>query len=111
MLIVVVGMHLSNLILQTVDIKRHIAAEMRHMRGVCALVDRGLGVAVIDPIAELLLQGTAVISKPIEPTIEWEIALLKSKNKPLSNVAGSFCEEIYTEIDSLHKMGILTSLK
>ncbi|MCH4811999.1 LysR family transcriptional regulator [Vreelandella neptunia] len=97
-------------IMQTVDIKRHIAAEMRHMRGVCALVDRGLGVAVIDPIAELLLQGTAVVSKPMEPTIEWEIALLKSKHKPLSNVAESFCEEIYAEIDSLHQMGILTSL-
>ncbi|MGP9663725.1 LysR family transcriptional regulator [Halomonas sp. AOP22-C1-8] len=97
-------------IMQTVDIKRHIAAEMRHMRGVCALVDRGLGVAVIDPIAELLLQGTAVIAKPMEPAIEWEIALLKSKYKPLSNIAESFCEEIYTEIESLNKMGILTSL-
>ncbi|WP_336273458.1 LysR family transcriptional regulator [Vreelandella indica] len=97
-------------IMQTIDIKRHIAAEMRHMRGVCALVDRGLGIAVIDPIAELLLQGTAVISKPMEPTIDWEIALLKSKHKPLSNVAESFCEEIYAEIGSLHQMGILTSL-
>lgn len=97
-------------IMQTVDIKRHIAAEMRHMRGVCALVDRGVGVAVIDPIAELLLQGTAVISKPMEPAIEWEIALLKSKHKPLSNVAESFCAEIYAEIDALHQVGILTSL-
>lgn len=97
-------------LMQKIDMKRHIAAEMRHMRGVCALVDRGLGVALIDPIAELLLQGTDVVSKPIEPTIEWEIALLKSKNKPLSNVATSFCEEIYAEIESLHQMGILTSL-
>ncbi|SJN14418.1 Regulatory protein nocR [Halomonas citrativorans] len=96
--------------MQTVNIKRHMAAEMRHMRGVCALVDRGLGVAVIDPVAELLLPGTAVVSKAMEPTIEWEIALLKSKHKPLSNVAESFCEGIYAEIDSLHKMEILTSL-
>ena len=97
-------------IMQTVDIKRHIAAEMRHMRGVCALVDRGVGVAVIDPIAELLLQGTDVVSKPMEPPIEWEIALLTSKNRPLSNVAASFCEEIYAEIDNLKRLGILMPL-
>lgn len=97
-------------IMQTVDIKRHIAAELRNMRGVCALVDRGVGIAIIDPIAELLLQGTAVVSKPLEPTIEWEMALLKSKSRPLSKVADAFCEEIYGEIDNLKTMGILKPL-
>lgn len=94
-------------IMQTIEIKRDISAELRHMRGVCALVDRGLGIAIIDPIAELLLQGTAVISKPLKPAIEWEIALLKSKSRPLSNVANAFCAEIYHEIDNLKEMGIL----
>ncbi|GHC30980.1 LysR family transcriptional regulator [Aidingimonas halophila] len=97
-------------IMQTIDIKRNITAELRNMRGVCALVDRGLGIAVIDPIAELLLQGTAVVSKPLDPTIEWEIALLTSKNRPLSNVANAFSNEIHREIDNLRQLGILNAL-
>lgn len=97
-------------IMQTIDIKRHIAAEIRPMRGVCALVDRGLGVAVIDAIAELLLHGTSVVSKPLEPAIEWEIALLKSKTRPLSKVANAFCDEIYSEVINLQEAGILKKL-
>ncbi|WP_311945730.1 LysR family transcriptional regulator [Halomonas piscis] len=95
---------------QTRDITRHISTELRHMRGVCALVERGVGVAVIDPTAELLLHNTSVVSKPLEPTIDWEIALLKSKSRPLSQVADSFCKEIYYEIDNLKKIGILKPL-
>jgi DNA-binding transcriptional LysR family regulator len=98
-------------IMQTIDIKRNISAELRHMRGVCALVDRGLGIAIIDPIAELLLPGTAVISKPIDPAIEWEIALMKSKHRPLSMVAEAFCEEIYSEIEKLKSVGVLNERK
>lgn len=97
-------------IMQTIGITRHISTELRHMRGVCALVDRGVGIAVIDPIAELLLHDTSVISKPLEPAIEWEIALLKSKSRPLSKVADAFCEEIYHEIENLKKMSILKPL-
>lgn len=97
-------------LMQTIDIKRKISAELRHMRGVCALVDRNLGVAVIDPVAELLLQGTSVVSKPLEPTIEWEMALLKSKSRPLSKVADAFSDEILREIENLQAMGILKTL-
>lgn len=97
-------------IMQTIDIKRHISAELRNMRGVCALVDRNVGIAVVDPIAELLLRGTAVVSRPLEPAIEWEIALLKSKNRALSKVAEAFCDEIYNEIENLKEMHILEPL-
>jgi DNA-binding transcriptional LysR family regulator len=97
-------------LMQTIDIKRHISAELRNMRGVCALVERGVGIAIIDPIAELLLEGTAVVSKPIEPAIEWEMALFKSKSRPLSKVADAFCEEIYGEIENLKDLGILKPL-
>lgn len=94
-------------IMQTIDIKRNIAAEIRPMRGVCALVDRGVGIAVIDPIAELLLPGTNVVSKPLDPSIEWEIALLKSKRRPLSNVSAAFYNEVHQEITNLINIGIL----
>lgn len=97
-------------LLQSIDIKRHIAAELRHLRSVCALVDRDLGIAIIDPTAELLLQGTNVVSKPLEPSIDWEIALLTSKSRPLSLVARAFCDEIYREIDNMKELGILQPL-
>jgi DNA-binding transcriptional LysR family regulator len=94
-------------IMQTIDIKRSIAAEIRPMRGVCALVDRGVGIAIVDPIAELLLPGTDVVSKPLDPTIEWEIALFKSKRRPLSSVSAAFFDEVHQEIANLINIGSL----
>lgn len=94
-------------LMQSIHANRNTVAEIRTMRGVCSLVDRGVGVAIIDPVAELLLQGTAVISKPISPTIDWDLALLTSAKRPLSRVSQAFCEEIQDEIVRLKSLGLL----
>tara|TARA_R110000796_G_scaffold11570_1_gene39169 strand:- start:1519 stop:2430 length:912 start_codon:yes stop_codon:yes gene_type:complete len=94
-------------LMQSIGANRNTVAEIRTMRGVCALVDRGVGVAIIDPVAELLLQGTSVISKPITPSIDWELAFLTSANRPTSRVSQSFFEHLKAEINRLKEMRIL----
>ncbi|SFD79911.1 LysR family transcriptional regulator [Roseivivax sediminis] len=94
-------------LVQTESADRRTVAEMGTMRGVCALVDRGMGVAVVDPFAELLLRGTSVVSKRLTPLIEWEVVFLTPDNVPTSRVAEALFSEIEAEVDRLKGMGIL----
>lgn len=94
-------------LMQSIGIRRTIAAEMRHLRGVCGLVARGTGVALIDPIAELLLDREKVVSCPLVPTIEWEIALFTPKNRLPAEIVTAFINKIRIEIERLQAKGLV----
>jgi len=81
--------------------------EIGTMRGVCALVDRGLGIGVVDPFAELLLGGTSVVSKRLVPRIGWDLAFLTPDNVPVSRVSETFFDEIQLELGKLKGLGIV----
>lgn len=93
---------------ETIDVRRTIAAELRTLRSVCDLVGKGTGIAVIDPIAELLIDRRRVVTKPLIPTIDWEIALFSPRDKPLSQVARSFVETLGVDIDGLKRKGVIS---
>lgn len=93
-------------LMQSIGIQRSIAAEMRHLRGVCSLVARGVGIALIDPIAELLLEGTDVVSRPLVPSISWEIALFTPAGRP-PGVVAAFTDAVRTEIEHLEARGVV----
>lgn len=94
-------------LMQSIGIQRTIAAEMRHLRGVCGLVARGTGVALIDPIAELLLEGSDVVSKPLTPSISWEIALFTSRSRAPAAIVGAFSDIVRAEIATLQARGLV----
>ncbi len=94
---------------QTIDVRRNIAVELRTLRGVCDLVGHGVGIAVIDPIAELLIDPRRVATKPLIPTIDWEIALFTPRDKPLSSAAQSFIDTLQVDIDALRQKGLIAA--
>ncbi|QDY71145.1 LysR family transcriptional regulator [Qingshengfaniella alkalisoli] len=93
--------------MQRIEVERNIAAEMRHLSGVCALVGRGVGVAIADPVVELLLNPHEIVSKPLIPTIDWEIAMMEPRDRPLSTVAQELQGFILYEIDGLIDRGVV----
>ncbi|ETX13812.1 LysR family transcriptional regulator [Roseivivax halodurans JCM 10272] len=93
---------------QTIDVRRIIAAELRTLRGVCDLVAKGTGIAVIDPIAELLIDRRRVATKPLIPTIDWEIALFSPRDRPLSRVAQTFVDTLRVDIARLKRKGLIS---
>ncbi|WP_458793049.1 LysR family transcriptional regulator [Yoonia sp. MH D7] len=97
-------------LMQTMNVHRKIAAEMRHVRGVCALVERNVGVAIIDPIAELLLDDRKVVIKQLTPSIEWKIALFQPKDRQLSTVAEIFYAGLLEEINVLTQKNLIAPL-
>lgn len=94
-------------LIQTESHNRKTVAEMGTMRGVCALVDRGMGVAIVDPFAELLLEGTSVVSKKLVPRIEWELVFLTPDGVPVSRISEYLFSEIQSQVDRLKGLGIL----
>ena len=94
-------------VIQTESKDRRTVVEMGTMRGACALVDRGVGVAIVDPFAELLLAGTSVVSKRLVPRIEWDLVFLTPDGVPVSQVSESMFTEIQLQVARLKGMGIL----
>jgi DNA-binding transcriptional LysR family regulator len=86
---------------------RNIAAEMRHLSGVVSLVERGVGCAISDPLSELSVDRTKVVSRRMQPSIEWDIALYCPVDLPLSVSALEFIEQIKAQIASMKQKGIL----
>ncbi|MEM5544716.1 LysR family transcriptional regulator [Sulfitobacter sp. AS92] len=94
-------------VIQTESKDRRTVAEMGTMRALCALVDRGVGVAIVDPFAELLLEGTSVVSKRLVPRIAWDLVFLTPDGAPVSRISESMFTEIHFQVTRLKGLGIL----
>jgi DNA-binding transcriptional LysR family regulator len=99
--------HVDSL-MQRMGGNRYVAAEMRHLRGICALVERGVGIAITDPVATLLIDQQRAVPKILAPSIGWDMALFLPRGRPLSAVALAFCEEVYEQVGLLRSAGLVT---
>ena len=94
-------------LMQTIEFKRNIAAECRTLHGVVKLVEAGLGVAIVDPVARLLCNPDTVADHPLLPSIRWDIAQFVPKERPLSGIGHAFSSIIAAEIEKLKSDGII----
>lgn len=83
---------------------RDIAVEARTVRTVSRLVERGVGIAIIDPFAALLVDDSKVVARPLTPEIAWDVATFHA-NRELSNVERSFLGFLRAEIPELRQSG------
>ena len=94
-------------LMQTIDVTRDIAAEMRNLRGIVSLVEMGLGIAIVDPVACRLIDPEKVVDRPLLPSISWEIARFTPRDRPLSAVGQAFSEVVDAQIDRLRAQGLV----
>lgn len=94
-------------LMQTIGVQRNITAEMRNLRGVVKLVEMGLGIAIVDPVACRLLEPDRVVDRPLLPSISWDIAQFTPRDRPLSAVGQAFSDMIATEIARLRSQGLV----
>ena len=83
---------------------RNIAVEARTIRTVSRLVERNVGIAVIDPFAALLVDETKVVARTLTPAIDWDVALFTA-SRELSAVEKSFLAFLRAELPNLRKSG------
>ena len=83
---------------------RKIAVEARTIRTISRLVERNVGIAVIDPFATLLVDEEKVVARPLTPAIEWDVALFRSSGE-LSAVERRFLSFLRAELPNLRNAG------
>lgn len=94
-------------LLQSISVTRTIRAEMRHLRGVCSLVERGIGVAIVDPVAELIIDPRKLVLRDLLPTVHWQLAQFAPENRPLSRGAIAFGTFVEAEIQAMIERRVL----
>jgi DNA-binding transcriptional LysR family regulator len=93
--------------MQSKGIQRHIAAEARTLYAVVGLVQRGVGIAVVDPFAVLLNNQQAIVDIPLAFPVSWDMAVYFRSNKPTSAIEQAFVEIVRQESNSLKKRGVI----
>lgn len=95
-------------IMQTIGAQRKIAAEARTLRAVHGLVQRGVGIAIVDPFTSLLGSGDGVVERRLLPSIPWEMAIFHHEDRPLSRLETAFIDATRDEIGLLRARAVLT---
>ncbi len=94
--------------MDTIQVHRTIAAELRTIHGIVRLVERGEGVAIVDPVARQLLDLEKVSIHRLIPAITWDIAQFIPHERPLSTVGQAFAAAVAHEIDNLKRDGVVS---
>ncbi|NKX42298.1 LysR family transcriptional regulator [Rhodobacteraceae bacterium R_SAG2] len=97
-----------DLMMETIQVHRTIAAELRTIHGIVRLVERGEGVAIVDPVAHQLLNLDRVSVHRLIPSITWDIAQFVPNGRPLSTVGQAFAAEVASEINRLKLAGVVS---
>ena len=97
-----------DLMMETIQVHRTIAAELRTIHGIVRLVERGEGIAIIDPVAHQLLDLDLVSVHRLLPPITWDIAQFVPHGRSLSTVGQAFAASVADEINNLKRAGIVT---
>lgn len=94
-------------LMQSISVERTITAETRTLTGVVRMVEAGLGIAIVDPVALLLLNPAKATDHQILPKISWEIAQFVPKDRPLSGVGRAFSDVVGKEVEKLKSAGLI----
>jgi len=97
-----------DLMMETIQVQRTIAAELRTIHGIVRLVERGEGIAIVDPVAHQLLDLDLVSAHRLLPPITWDIAQFLPHGRPLSTVGQTFAACVADEINDLKSAGVVT---
>jgi DNA-binding transcriptional LysR family regulator len=100
--------HRIDNMMDTTNVQRDIVSELRTLHGVLKLVERGLGVAIVDPVALKLMDPAKASAHHLIPPITWEIAQFTPKDRPLSRIGKAFSDIVVGEIDKLKALGLVS---
>lgn len=73
-------------------VKRTMHVETQLTMIACAMVASGVGVSIVDPFTAEEYAGRGIAIRPFEPTITFEMAVLRSAQRSLSTLAQDFLE-------------------
>lgn len=69
-----------------------------------SVVRSGGGITLLDPITAAHIDKSAVVMRPFEPKVRYEIAVVRPSNRPHSGIADDFCELLHTSLGALSNL-------
>nr|WP_321524916.1 LysR family transcriptional regulator [uncultured Cohaesibacter sp.] len=93
--------------MQHIEVERSIVAETRTLHGIVSLVEMGVGLAIVDPVACLLLDDEKVVHCPLRPAIRWDIAQFVPSDRPLSGIGKAFSDVVARRVEILKTAGVI----
>lgn len=79
-------------------VRRRVAVESQLFAPACALVARGAGVAVVDPLTAADFAGRGVVVRRFEPEVPFRLALLYPAQRPRSRLVREFVALLHEEL-------------
>jgi DNA-binding transcriptional LysR family regulator len=85
-----VGRHLIDRVFERAGVTRRLVAETQVNATICELVQRGVGLAIVDPFTAADYAARGVVAVPFRPSIKIRLGILFPTHRPLSRVARAF---------------------
>ncbi len=84
------GRHVIDRIFERAGVTRRLVAETQVNAMICEMVQRGVGLAIVDPFTAADYAARGVVAVPFRPSIKIRIGVLYPTHRPLSRVARAF---------------------
>ncbi|MDF1608683.1 LysR substrate-binding domain-containing protein [Hoeflea sp. YIM 152468] len=80
-------------------VARRISIETGQSDAACTFVAEGVGCSIVDPISAWTNAGPDILVRPIQPTVEFKIWLIRSRTAPSFKLLDSFIEFLTEEMN------------
>lgn len=94
-------MRIDNLFYSNNWLKRNTVAEALNISTVCGLVERGVGIAIVDPFTMNFLDLEKVAVKSIIPVIEWQQAIFSAKGYEFNALENEFIKILKVKVEEI----------
>jgi DNA-binding transcriptional LysR family regulator len=100
-----VGRHVVDRIFERAGVARRLVAETQVNSVICELVQRGVGIGIVDPFTAAHYAGRGVVAVPFRPVIKIRIGVLYPTHRPLSRAARAFLSALRRRRNELLRGG------
>ncbi len=87
-------------IFRDAGVRRRVGVESQLFAPACALVARGVGVAIVDPLTAVDFAGRGLVVRRFEPEVRFKLGLLYPAQRPRSRLLREFVARLHGELEA-----------
>lgn len=93
-------------VFQEQGVQRRLVIEASTASAVCALVEQGIGLAIVNPISAAQAQRRGLLVRSFSVPIPYRIALAKPLLRPTNPLVDRFCQTLLSETQAFHREAV-----
>lgn len=84
-------------------VARELRIETHSAASVCALVAQGLGIAIVNPLSALALQGTGIVLRRLGVSVPFNVSLVRPEHRASNPLVDVFADALRAQANSIKK--------